>query len=217
MVRVPPRVRIHRAQCLGTTAQVEGEYHRRLTVRPGHQQGNTTVARRAGPVSAATIALTESRSATTTSPTKGSAMSVHHLLTAADAALFAGGGLAAPATAHVSVAIAGYEIGVGRTVPTVAAVLGLIGVVIGGLARARSSGRIGVGNGRAGAVVALALGLISVGIGGVHAANSAGGLGTGNGLAGAILALVLGLVGMLLGGLVLARSRRIPARARRTG
>jgi hypothetical protein len=144
-------------------------------------------------------------------------MSIHHLLTATDTALFAGGGLAAPATAHVSVAIAGYEIGSGRTVPTVAAVLGLIGVVIGALARARSTGRIGVGNGRAGSIVALVLGLISVVVGGLHAANSAGGLGTGNGLAGAILALALGLIGMVLGGLVLARSRRVPARARRTG
>jgi hypothetical protein len=126
---------------------------------------------------------------------KGSAMSIRHLL-------------AAPATVHVSVAVGGYEIGSGRTVPTMAAVLGLISVVVGGLALARSAGRLGVGNGRAGAIAGLALGLISAVIGGLHTANSAGGFGTGNGLAGAVVALALGLVGMVLGGLALARSRR---------
>jgi hypothetical protein len=114
---------------------------------------------------------------------------------------------AAPAAAHVLVAADGYDIGSGRLVPAVAAVVGLIGVVIGGLALARS-GRIGTGNGRAGALVALAAGLISVVVGGLHMANSAGGFGTGNGLAGAIVALVLGLIGMALSGLALARSRR---------
>jgi hypothetical protein len=106
----------------------------------------------------------------------------------------------APEAAHVS-AIAGYEIGSGRTVPTVAAAVGLISVVIGGLVLARSAGR-------AGAIVTLVAGLISMAVGGLHAANSAGGLGTGNGLAGAIIALALGLIGMILGGLALARSRR---------
>ncbi|WP_378540083.1 DUF6223 family protein [Nonomuraea dietziae] len=64
--------------------------------------------------------------------------------------------------------------------PPVAVVLGLISVVIGGLARARSVG-IGVGNRRAGAVTALALGLTSLITGGPHAAGSAGGSGTGRG------------------------------------
>lgn len=100
----------------------------------------------------------------------------------------------------------GIGIGSGRLLPTVAAVVGLIGVVIGGLALARSRR---AGNGRAGAVVAAVLGLISVVIGGLHAANSAGGFGTGNGLAGAIVAIVLGLVGIGLGGLTLARSRSV--------
>jgi hypothetical protein len=97
-------------------------------------------------------------------------------------------------------------IGSGRLLPTVAAVVGLIGVVIGGLALARSRR---AGNGRAGAIVAAVLGLISLVIGGLHTANSAGGFGTGNGLAGAIVAIVLGLVDMVLGGLALARSRRL--------
>ncbi|TMR89140.1 DUF6223 family protein [Nonomuraea basaltis] len=117
--------------------------------------------------------------------------------------------LAAPEAMQLSVAAAaGYDIGSGRTLPTVAVVVGLISVVIGGLARARSTGRIGVGNRRAGAATALALGLISMIIGGLHAANSAGGFGTGNGLAGAIFALLLGLIGMVLGGLALPRSHR---------
>src|SRR5215813_2798453 len=50
----------------------------------------------------------------------------------------------------------------GRARALVAAVVGLISLVVGGLALARSSGRIGVGNGRAGAIVALALGLIGM-------------------------------------------------------
>jgi hypothetical protein len=101
---------------------------------------------------------------------------------------------------QASVAVGGYELGVGRTVPTVAALLGLISVVIGGLALARSAGRPS-------AVVTLVLGPISVIVGGLHAANSAGGLGTGNGLAGAVVAVALGLIGTVLGGLALARSR----------
>jgi hypothetical protein len=97
-------------------------------------------------------------------------------------------------------------------VPSVAAVVGLISVIIGGLALARPAGRA------ARAVVVLAMALISVIVGGLHAANSAGGLGTGNGLAGAIVAVVLGLIGMVLGGLVLARARAVDRlRARHHG
>jgi hypothetical protein len=99
-------------------------------------------------------------------------------------------------------------IGSGRLVPGVAAVVGLIGVVLGGLALVRSAGRIGTGNGRRESIAAGVAGLISVVVGGLHAANSAGGLGTGNGLAGAIVAMVVGLIGIVLGGLGLARSRR---------
>ena len=112
--------------------------------------------------------------------------------------------LATQAAAHVS-AVGG--VGTGRLLPTVAAVVGLTGVIIGGLALARSAGRIGSGNGRAGGVLALVMGLVSAVVGGLHTANSAGGLGTGNGLAGAVVALVLGLIGVVIGGLVLVRSR----------
>jgi hypothetical protein len=135
-------------------------------------------------------------------------MSIRHLIAAADTTLLGAVWLATPAATRVSVAAGGYEIGSGRTVPTVAAVVGLISVIIGGLALARSTGRIGAGNRRARAIAALVLGLTSAIIGGLHTANSAGGFGTGNGLAGAIVALVVGLIGMVLGGLALARSRR---------
>ena len=96
----------------------------------------------------------------------------------------------------------------GRSRAMVAAVVGLISLVVGGLSLARSAGRIGTGNGRAAAMVALVLGLIGVFLSVVHLGSSTGGFGTGGGRAGAIVALVLGLLGMNFGGLALARSRR---------
>lgn len=102
-------------------------------------------------------------------------------------------------------AAGGTGIGSGRLVPTVAAVVGLIGVILGGLAR--SAGRTGTGKRRSGAIAAVAAGLISVIVGGLHSANSAGGFGTGNGLAGAIVVMVVGLISLVLGGLALERRR----------
>ena len=95
----------------------------------------------------------------------------------------------------------------GRAQALVAAGVGLISLIIGGLALARAAGRIGTGNGRVGAIVALVLGLIGMVLSVVHLAGSTG-FGTGGGRAGAIVALVLVLIGMSLGGLALARSRR---------
>ena len=89
-----------------------------------------------------------------------------------------------PRTSLTTPAAGAYTIGSGRTVPTIAAALGLIRVVIGGLALARSAGRIGIGPRRVRALVALVLGLVSAVTDGLHSANSAGGFGTGNGLAG---------------------------------
>jgi hypothetical protein len=97
----------------------------------------------------------------------------------------------------------------GRARAIVAAVVGLISLVIGGLALARSAGLIGTGNGRAGAIVALVLGLIGMVLSVVHLGSSTGGFGTGSGRAGAIVALVLGVIGMNLSGLALARPRRL--------
>lgn len=92
-----------------------------------------------------------------------------------------------------------------RTRALVVAAVGLISVVSGALALARS-GR-GIGNGRTVAIGALVLGLIGVILSVVHLAGSTG-FGTGGGRAGAIVALVLALIGTTLGGWALTRSRR---------
>ena len=107
---------------------------------------------------------------------------------------------------HLAFAV---DLTAGRARALVGAVVGLISLVVGGLALARSAGRIGTGNGRTAAIVALVLGLIGVVLSVVHlGSSSTGGFGTGGGRAGAIVALVLGLIGISLGGLALARSRR---------
>jgi hypothetical protein len=127
----------------------------------------------------------------------------------AAAVLVGGFGLAAPAAAYAAVqpaAASVYTMSPGRIGAIVAAVVGLIGAVIGGLALAR--GRVGTGNGRRGAIVALVLGPIGLVIGGLVVATADGGVGTGNGLGGGIVAIIVGLIGMALGGLALARSRR---------
>ena len=93
----------------------------------------------------------------------------------------------------------------GRARSLVAVVVGLISLIIGGLAVARAARRSG--NGRVGAIAALVLGLIGMVLSVIHLAGSTG-FGTGGGRAGAIVALLLGLVGLSLGGLALARWRR---------
>jgi hypothetical protein len=93
----------------------------------------------------------------------------------------------------------------GRAGGSLAAIVALIGAVIGGLALVRS-GRIG--SGTQGATVALAVGPIGMILAAVHLATNTGAIGTGSGRAGAIVALVLGLIGVVLGGLALTRSRR---------
>ena len=121
-------------------------------------------------------------------------------------------GLAAPAAAQVSVqppAVDPYTLTPERIAASLAAVVALIGAVIGGLALARSASRVGTGNGRRGAIVALVLGPIGLVIGGLVVATADGGLGTGNGLAGGVVAVMVGLIGMALGALALARARRI--------
>jgi drug/metabolite transporter (DMT)-like permease len=86
-----------------------------------------------------------------------------------------------------------------------AAILALVGVIIGGLAL-RFVRRIG--RGRIAAIVALVVGLIAMVIGGLNLAIANGGPGSGNGVVGAAAALVLGLVATILGGLAMARFRR---------
>lgn len=89
----------------------------------------------------------------------------------------------------------------GRARAMIISGVGLISLIIGGLALSRS------GSGRAAAVVALVLGLIGVVLSAVHLASSTG-FGTGGGRAGAIVGLVLALIGATLGGLALSRARR---------
>ncbi|GIH96279.1 DUF6223 family protein [Planobispora siamensis] len=129
-------------------------------------------------------------------------MSVHRLLTAA---------ATAPAALHVLLQpdpVGSYVLTSGRLWSLVAALPGLTGVIVGGLALARAAGRIGSGTGRRGAVVALAAGLLCAAVGGLVVAAAEGGPGTGYGIVGGYLDLVLGVIAMTLGALALARSRR---------
>ena len=117
--------------------------------------------------------------------------------------------LAVPAVANAQpVSPSSYGMTTGRLMASTAAVLGLIGVVIGGLALARPNSRFGTASGQLGAIVALAMGLIGITLGGIVLATANGGIGTGNGVAGAIVALVLGLIGVIIGGMALPRTRR---------
>ncbi|MFI5615611.1 DUF6223 family protein [Amycolatopsis sp. NPDC051903] len=136
-------------------------------------------------------------------------MSVPHLLAAAAADLPGSSGMATPAAAHAVAQAAGvgaYTLTAARFWATSAALLGLAGAVIGGLALARSIRRIGNG-GKKGALVALASGLIAAVGGAVNLAVADGGPGTGNGVIGGALALLVGLIATVLGGLVLTRAR----------
>ncbi|MFE7708356.1 DUF6223 family protein [Streptomyces sp. NPDC057486] len=146
-------------------------------------------------------------------------MSVRYVLAAIAGALLGGLGFAAPAAAHASVqpVAADASLTAGRLVGTVAALVSLAGVVIGGLALARSAGRIGNGKGKRGAFVALVAGLIGMVIGAVNLAVADGGPGTGNGVIGGALALVLGLIAAVLSRLALSRSRRTGRPADRPG
>src|SRR5262245_40716559 len=126
------------------------------------------------------------------------------------AALFVGLVHAALVAAHVSepAATTVYGLTPRRLWATTVALVGLIGVVIGGLALAHRASRFGAGSGRLGAIVALVAGLIAVVNGGANLGPAPGGPGSGNGVVGGAAAFVLGLIGLALGGLALARCRR---------
>ena len=85
------------------------------------------------------------------------------------AALFAGLVYAVLVVAHVSepATTTVYGLTLRRLWATAAAAVALVGVVIGGLALARSASRFGTTSGRLGAIVALAAGLIAVVNGGL--------------------------------------------------
>jgi hypothetical protein len=79
----------------------------------------------------------------------------------------------------------------GRIEAIVAALAGLTGAVVGGLALARAAGSRRIDDGRRRALVAMVMGLSGTALGGLVVATSAGGVGTGNG---AIVAIVIGLI-----------------------
>lgn len=93
-----------------------------------------------------------------------------------------------------------YNLTSGRAWSLVAAGVGLVGAVTGGLALARAWWR--------GAVVALGAGLAGAVVGGLVVAAAEGGPGTGYGIVGGYLAVVVGVVAMALGGLAMARARQ---------
>lgn len=95
----------------------------------------------------------------------------------------------------------------GRTRALVAAAVGLVSLIIGGLALARSARPTGTSIARSLGIVALIVGLIGMVLCVVHLGTSTGGFGSGSGRAGAIVGLLLGLIGVSFGGLALARSR----------
>jgi hypothetical protein len=107
-----------------------------------------------------------------------------------------------------SAAVDAHTLTTGRLLGTVAALVALSGVVIGGLALARSAGRISNGNRKRRAIVALAAGLTGMVIGRLVVAADEGGPGTGYGILGGFAALAIGLIATALGWLALARSRR---------
>jgi Family of unknown function (DUF6223) len=101
----------------------------------------------------------------------------------------------------------------GRLGAFAASIVGLIGIVIGGRALARSAGRGravgGTGDRGRDTAVAMLLGLTSLVIGGLIVVTSDGGVGSGNGLGGAFVAMALGLIGIVVGGLARARERQV--------
>ncbi|MGC9538311.1 DUF6223 family protein [Streptomyces sp. UG1] len=107
-----------------------------------------------------------------------------------------------------SVAADAYELTAGRFVGTAAALVALAGVIIGGLALARSRSAGRGGNAKRAPVVSLVAGLAGMTVGALNLAVADGGPGTGNGVVGGAMALVLGLAATVLGRLALVRSRR---------
>jgi hypothetical protein len=133
------------------------------------------------------------------------------------AALFSGLVYAVLVAAHVSEPAAStvYGLTLRRLWATASALLGLVGVVIGGLALVRPVSRFGTASGPLGAILALIVGLIAAVNGGLNLAVATGGPGTGNGVVGGAAAFVLGLISVATGGLALTRSRSTALEPRR--
>jgi hypothetical protein len=131
------------------------------------------------------------------------------LATVAACAIFAGLVYGVLVAAHVSDPAAATVYGptARRLWATTAAMLALVGVVIGGLALGRPANRFGTASGRLGAILALVVGVIAAFNGGLNLAVANGGPGTGNGVVGGAAAFVLGSIAVVIGGLALARTR----------
>lgn len=92
----------------------------------------------------------------------------------------------------------------GRAKSLVGVAAGLVGLIVGWRARARSAVSP---SGRNWTIAAFALGSAAIVLGVTHLATTTGGFGTGGGKAGAIVALVLGLIGLVRSGPVLLRPK----------
>ncbi|MBB5083652.1 DUF6223 family protein [Nonomuraea endophytica] len=106
-----------------------------------------------------------------------------------------------------AVPVGAYDLTSGRLWSVIAGAIGLVGVVLGGLALARSTGRSGTGPWRKGATMALVAGLAGMVIGALVVAAAKGGPGTGYGIVGGFVDLVVGLIALILGGLAVVRAR----------
>jgi len=132
------------------------------------------------------------------------------LAAAAAAILFGGLVYGVLVAAHVSEpgAVTVYGLTARRLWASIAALLGLLGVIVGGLALTRRAARLETAPDRLAIAVALVAGLIAIINGGLNVIVATGGPGTGNGVVGGAAALVLGLTALMLGGIGLARRRR---------
>lgn len=104
--------------------------------------------------------------------------------------------------------VGAYTLTAARLWATLAAFVGLGGVVAGALSLFRAARGLG-NHGRNGALVALGCGAIALVVGVVNLLVADGGPGTGNGVVGGGLAIVLGLAALALGALTLRRPRRV--------
>ena len=108
--------------------------------------------------------------------------------------------LAEPAGATV------YGVTSRRLWATATGAVAIGGVISGGLALTRPTGRFRIASGRRGAIVALISGLLGVIGGALLLAIADDGPGSGNGVVGAAGAVVLGLIAMSCGGAAVFRS-----------
>ena len=135
-------------------------------------------------------------------------------LTATAAAMMVGMAAIARATPAIAqaqvqpIAASVTDMSAGRATAIVAALLGLVGVVVGGLTLSRSRRQNQTGTGHRRGLLAMSAGAISIVLGLVVVATADGGLGTGNGLGGALVAVLIGVASTVLGGRVLFRYGR---------